>query len=188
MNENKAMITGNANYLAIFMLYLSNDDSLGTSTSNETWGDQTGTSQGTDVDPGGTDNTKGSYSELIASSGIAADYLVVFGGNSNNNNQTIQRYLFDIATGAASSEVDDIPNIPFFSHNQELVSTAYSFFHSVSSSTRVSARCQSDNAVAAGTNDRLIDIAIIAFDITAPAGGGGTGGIKLVGNGGGLVG
>jgi len=171
-----------------YMIYLSNDDSLGTSTVNENWGAQTGTSTGSDVDPGGTDNTKGGYRELIASTGITADYLVVFFGNSDNNAQTNQSYLVDIAT-SSGPEVVEIDNIPFVSNAGEISSQPYGFFHSIASSSRVAAACQSNNAAAAGTNDRLIDVTIIAFDMTAPAGGGGgTGGIKLVGNGGGLVG
>ena len=72
------------------MLYLSNDDSLGTSTSNETWGADTVTSHGTVVDPGGTDNAKGANAELKASSGITADYIILIAANSDNAAQTAQ--------------------------------------------------------------------------------------------------
>ena len=171
-----------------YMLFLSNDDSFGTSTSNETWGALTASSKGTDVDPGGTDNTKGAYTELVASSGITTDYMILICGNSDNNGQVTQQYLLDVSTGAASSEVVSIGNMQFYSSGSERESSSFHFFNTIASGTRVAGRCQSNAAAAAGTNDRLIDMAIIAFDITPPAGGGGSGGIKLVGNGGGLVG
>lgn len=164
-----------------YMIYLSNDDSFGTSTSNETIGVSTATSFGTDVTPDGTINTKGAYAELIASTSINSNYVVVFCGNSDSNGQTNQSYLVDIATGSAASEVDELINIPFVSNAVELDSQSYSFFHSISSGTRLSSRCQSDNVAAS-----LIDVSVIAFDIVAPAGGGG--GIAHIVGQGGIVG
>lgn len=156
------------------MIYLSNDSGYGTSTVNETIGAQTGTSQGTDVDPGGTDNTKGSYTQLVASTADEYHYWLVFMGNSTNTAQTNQSYLVDaLATGVSTSEVDKIANVPFSSTALELPSTDYSFFETVASSTRIAARGQSNNAVAAGANDRLFDITLIGFKLVAPSGGGG---------------
>lgn len=164
-----------------YMVYLSNDDSLGTSTSNETLGADTGASKGEDIDPGGIDNVKGSYAELTASTGINSGYLIVICGNSDNSGQTNQDYLYDIATGPATETVI-IGNVPFSSSATEAVSANYSFFQSVASGTRLSARVQSSAAAAAGASDRLIDIVVLAFNITPPAGGGGI--AQIVGQGG----
>lgn len=163
-------------------VHLSNDSSFGTSTSNEILDAVTFT-RATDIDPGGTDNVKGSYFELDASAGIDSTFLILVLQNSQNNAQTAQRYLVDVAIGAVSSEVDIIENLIFSSNGAELPTRVASFYQPISSGDRVSMRCQSSNSAAAGSNDRLMDAAIFAFKLDAPAGGGG-GIAHIVGQGG----
>lgn len=162
-----------------FMMYLSNDATFGTSTQNTTI--QAG-NKGIDIDPGAVDNTKGAYTELIASTPHEFNYMVIFLANSDNNTQTGQNYLVDIAIGAAASEVDVIANLPFVSNGAELITTVAAFFETIASGTRISARCQSSNAVSAGSNDRLMDIAIGGYELIGAAGGGGI--AHIVGQGG----
>jgi hypothetical protein len=166
-----------------YALYLSNDSDFGTSTSNVMIGGDVAGSIGTDIDPGLVDHTKGSYTELVASTSIDINYLVVLMGNSNNGGQTTQKFLVDIATGAAASEVVNISDVIFTSSNTEVNSTAVGFFHTISSGTRVSARGQGDIVSSAAVGDRIFDVAILGFNLVPPSGGGG-GIAQIVGQGG----
>ena len=67
--------------------------------------------QGTTITGSGTTNTKGSYSQLIAST--TRDYLGFFFAQDTLNATVIaaSSYLFDIAIGASGSEVPIAPNV-----------------------------------------------------------------------------
>jgi hypothetical protein len=69
----------------------------------------TSISAGTAWAANGSTNTKGAYTQLVASSGIAAESLVITLSPGTAEGD----FLFDIATGAAASEVDKIANIPY---------------------------------------------------------------------------
>lgn len=155
------------------MSYHSNDSGLGTSTVNETLGAVTASSRGTTIDPGATDNTKGGYTQLIASTAAEYNYLLIFLGNNNNNAQSNQSYLVDIAVGATPTVA--IENILFTSGAAELSSISTSVYHTIASGTAVEAQCQSSAGNAAGATDRNMDITVIGFAITAPAGGSASG-------------
>lgn len=159
------------------MLYLSNDSGYGTSTINETIGAVTGSSKGTQLDPGGTDDTKGGYTQLVASTSDEYNYWLVFLGNNDNPAQTSQTYLVDIGTGATPSAVID--NIMFISSAFEVSTNCMHFFETIASGTKISAQCQSSDTLDA--TDRLMDIVIIGFKIAAASGGGG---MRLAGRGG----
>lgn len=149
---------------------LGDESGYGTSNSYELT-DLTSGNQGIDVDPGGTANTKGAYSELIASTSIDYDYFVLCLGLSNNNNMTNGRFLIDIATGAASSEVVLIENIPYSQDSSENGSPPFiPFWEPIPSGTRIAVRAQCDITDAA---DRIFDAAITGQSVTAPSGGGG---------------
>ena len=164
------------------MVRLSNDDSYGTSTSNETIGANTGASVGTDIDPGSSANTKPtSYTTLTALSGIEYNCFLVFQALSDNDNiNSAGAGLFDIATGAVSSEVDLIANEQYLASSLEVASNVTPYWATIPSGTRISARAQS---TITDSNDRLIDLVIIGFAVTAPSGGGGSGGGRLVNGG-----
>lgn len=61
-------------------------------------------SGGVSVDPGGTANTKGSYSQIVASTSRAMKAMIIGIGNQNNGSRTIADFLLDLAIGAAASE------------------------------------------------------------------------------------
>ena len=72
----------------------------------------TSASIGDIVTSGGSNNTKGSWTEAIASTSEETYWLtIVFKGAVNDVN-----FLVDIGVGAAASEVVQIANIPFFSN------------------------------------------------------------------------
>ncbi|MHA1951222.1 MAG: hypothetical protein ACW987_15315 [Candidatus Thorarchaeota archaeon] len=74
-------------------------------------GDNAGGSKGTDVDPGGTANTKGSYAELAASLASDVEEIRILIGDNSNSARTSAVWAVDIAKGAASSEVVVIPDL-----------------------------------------------------------------------------
>jgi hypothetical protein len=166
------------------MIFLSDNDEFGTSTEQESIGVDSGTSRGTDVDTGSTDNVKGGYVELSSSISIDANYVVVLLGNSDNNNQSNLAFLYSIANGAALSEVDRIDNALFSSSSVELSSISQGFFQDFSSADRISVNAQTNDAT--DSNDRIIDVAMILFKMVPPAGGGG--GIAQIVGSGGIVG
>lgn len=155
------------------------DDSYGTSASNITIGSDTANSLGTEVDPGGTANTKGSWTELAASTSADIDYLVVMIHNTDNNNiGAVYRVFVDIGTGAAASETVLVPNMYYTHENFEY---GFCSFHAIretiNSGTRVSVRAQSDGT---DSTDRLVSVSIIGCNMTAPSGGGGGGNSNLL--------
>lgn len=110
-------------------------DSVGFNTANAV---------GTVITASATPNTKGSYTQLIAST--PRDYCGIFIGPDMNTAQTVAQLLLDIAIGAGGSEVVIVPNWsqPPFSDKM-----ARGFVPvSIPAGTRIAARCQSPTASA----------------------------------------
>lgn len=110
----------------------------------ETIGADTTNTRGTVITASGSANTKGSWTELSASTSTAATaaMVTIFCANTQAD------YLVDIGTGAAASETAVIADIQT---NRPTISiTCRQFFIpiSIASGTRVSARCQSSTAAA----------------------------------------
>lgn len=106
-----------------------------------------GTSQGTVITAGAA-NTKGSYTELIASTASNALMLrVSVQATSTNTTEA----LIDIATGAAASEVDVISNAKYYfdTGTAAVISYDYDYYIPITSGTRISVRMQA--AVASDT-------------------------------------
>jgi len=123
-----------------------------------TYGAVTGTSQGTNVDPGASGNTKGSYSQVTASTtyDIAA-LQIIFGNKGALQTSDI---LVDIAVGAAGSEQVIIPNISFSASNASTNTTGVApplYFVRVPAGTRLAARAQNSNTTS-GTRQFNIEI------------------------------
>ena len=104
-----------------------------------TEGEDTANSRGTQVDSSGTANTKGSFTELVASTPFDADGVVIYVGASNADS-----FLLDIAVGAAASEQVVIPDI----HNDTKGSMEMNFYApiAVPAGSRISARIADDVA------------------------------------------
>lgn len=69
------------------------------------YGTASATSGGVSVDAGGVANTKGSYSQIVASTSRACKAIIVGIGNQNNSSRTNADFLLDLAIGAAASEI-----------------------------------------------------------------------------------
>ncbi len=126
--------------------------------------------QGTDVDPGATINTKGAWTQLVASTANDADLLTVCIGQSQNTNLLGGKFLVDIATGGSGSETVILENIPVQANASEEGYTVFQVLHNIPSGTRIAARAQADFNDAA---DRIIDVSVVGVNLTAPASGGG---------------
>lgn len=150
---------------------ISSDNSYGTGLAATLIG-QSGT-QGTTIDPGGTANTKGSWTELVASSPHDFDFLYVLVGNNANSVATAASWLIDIGTGAAASETVAIEDVPHLVTIFEAGFTVYPIRAPIASGTRIAARAQCSITDA---TDRLIDVTVLGVNLTAPSGGGSGGG------------
>ena len=126
----------------------------------ETWGAATADSGGTSVDPGGSINTKGAYSQLVAASAFDVKRIYVAIGNQQNATRTTMLEALDIAIGAALSEQVIIPNLEVLQDaTQDMIfPQVYGPFDiMIPSGTRVAARAMSQNADA---TDRLFDVVV----------------------------
>lgn len=164
--------------------------STSTPTSYTTYGADTTDSGGTQVDPGGSANTKGSYSQLTASTSGVIQALVfsttVKGNTAYGGNFT---WAMDLATGAAASEVVLIPDLraTMQSVTQNLSERSRTYVTYIASATRLAVRA---SCSATDATDRLIDVSITGAAAPVGGGGGGSGGGggKGKGNKGGLGG
>lgn len=127
------------------------------------YGANTADSGGTSVDPGGTAHTKGSYSEITASTTRRIRKLHIGVGNQGNNVRSYAEYLLDIAIGAASSEQVIIPDIPLIGAQNEVIASnvGTSFMVDIPAGTRIAARAQCSITDA---TDRLVDLTIHGED------------------------
>jgi hypothetical protein len=139
-----------------------------------TYGAVTADSAGTGLDPGGTANTKGSYTELEDSTTDDIDWLMVVVGGQNNTARTFATWLIDIATGAAASESIVVPDVFSQTGAADVVTPTVigPFPVTITTGTRIAARC---SCTINDATDRLIDVQVIGFDGSAAGGSGGGG-------------
>ena len=164
--------TSTANVLGVHLL-IAEHASIAGAASAVTYGAATGDSGGTSIDPGGSANTKGAYVEMSASSSADLNWFVIMTGTQENNARQNASFLMDLATGAAASEVINVPDLYFGTGiTADLFNAgAWSLgVAPVSSGTRLSARASSETTDAA---DRLFDLVLVGLDIAVPNAGGG---------------
>ena len=120
-----------------------------------TYGANTADSGGVEVDPGGTANTKGAYSEIVASTSHNISYLMACIGNRAEN-KVDAGFLLDLAVGESGSEANFAENIYFGSYTNELyMPSVFSFPINIPAGTRISARAQC-SGVSARTFDLIL--------------------------------
>lgn len=110
----------------------------------EDFGTVLGTSSGTVVTASASANTKGSWTQLIASTAEDTDRIVIFFSETGNKNS----FLVDIGIGAASSEQIIAPNLAHWNLGDFGPGRYYVFNLHIPAGTRIAARCQSDDASA----------------------------------------
>lgn len=130
---------------------------LNGSGSVESWGLSTASSIGTVLDPGGTANTKGSYTQLVASTSrnCREVSIVLYSPDvdSAGNDQVNKFWAVDIAVGAAASEVIIVPDLMASRGWSTNFSPTGSLRLPISipAGTRISARCASTSNNATGS-------------------------------------
>lgn len=132
-----------------------------------TYGADTSDSGGVSVDPGGSANTKGAWSQLAASTRPAGLLVVAF-GNQANIARSAGNFMVDIGVGAAGAEVVVIPNLALkASASGAGVTIALEPLVfpplpvAVPAGARLAARAQSNNTDA---TDRLLDVVCYGID------------------------
>lgn len=121
----------------------------------DTYGAAAATSRGASVDPGSTANTKGSWTQITASTTRRISTLVVGVGNQRNTAPTAGAWFADIGIGASGSETVLIPNHRIVaSANGSLLPSHSLFPVSIPAGSRLAVRAQSGITDA---TDRLID-------------------------------
>ncbi len=126
------------------------------------YGTDTTDTSGVSIDPGGTANTKGSWTEIISSTANPIRYLVGSLGTQNNSGLSNYRFLLDVGIGGAGSEQAIFENHPFNTNGEELAhGMGFCFPISIPAGTRLSARAQCSGT---GASDRTFDIALYGGD------------------------
>lgn len=107
-------------------------------------GDYETTVHNTNISVGGSANTKGSYVEIVASTGIDYDCILIHFYSTEEQDS----YLWDIAIGAAASEEIIIPDLSiqcaWLGGGDESAETPYFFPVSIPAGTRIAVRGQCD--------------------------------------------
>lgn len=96
-----------------FNVFSDTYQSAGCGSAIDTYGLNSATILGTAVDPGATVNTKGAYSQVVASTvaDIAGIFVAFDQQNTGSGSSNAIYYLVDIAVGLSGSEVVIIPNV-----------------------------------------------------------------------------
>lgn len=132
------------------------------------YGATVASTSGVTVDPGAVANTKGSWTQIVASTTNAIRSLIVCVGQGYDTYPAIygtQRWLFDVAVGAGGSEVVLLGDLPAAcnSTSDTIQQNWYGPFDvSIPAATRIAIRCQSDVVTDAST--RLLRFVVIGFD------------------------
>lgn len=124
-----------------------------------TYGAVTADSGGTSIDPGGTAHTKGTWTQITASTPAAHKGLAIALGNQANATATGTSWLFDIAVGGSGSEQIMISNYRASASVNETVSPSFSPFFPVSipQGSRLAMRSQ---CIVTDATDRLLDVVL----------------------------
>lgn len=132
------------------------------------YGAETANSGGTQLDPGGSANTKGAYTELTSSTSAVAQWVMLIFTIGHSSVSSVF-WLVDLATGAGGAETPLIIDIPVASvanagAQPSMQPRTYAFLTYIPASTRLAARCSCSTATA---TVRLLDVVVLAA--TAPA-------------------
>lgn len=125
----------------------------------DTYGANTGDSGGTEIDPGGTANTKGGWTEVVASTSRPIRYINMAFGFRDTFTQTDKYYRVDLGVGASTAEKVIIGDIVFVksSTTDIFLPSNMGFPVSIPSGSRLSVNMQSQDTDA---TDRLTDVVL----------------------------
>jgi len=113
---------------------------------------------GTQVDSGGTANTKNGFAEITASTSEEYSSFLLTASHGGNSGMVDADFLLDVAIGAASSEEVIVDNLPIVSSIREcLYYPSITFNHQIPAGTRISVRTQS---TITDVTDRVIEVVL----------------------------
>ena len=119
------------------------------------FGANTADSGGISVDPGGTANTKGAWTEIDASTSDNIKGIWITQATVNNTANRVQRCMYDVAIGGSGSEEIIAENLIYIGSQQETVFSMPVFFPiDVPSGSRLAIRAQTTTTDA---TDRIMD-------------------------------
>jgi len=108
-----------------------------------TYGDVAGSSTGTQIDPGGTADTKGSWVQMTSSTAVPIRFLNLLVSMENSGSSNAE-WKVDVGIGGAGSETvieGDLLARCKATYDM-IVPNAYGFWHDVPASTRLAVRAQ----------------------------------------------
>lgn len=127
----------------------------------ETWGADTSDSGGAQMDPGGTVDTKGAWTQLTASATHGARWLTLGLGCRNATTPGATQYRVDIGVGAAASEQVIVPDVivRVGDNGSAFIGPGFNVPVSIPAGARVAARCMcNDN----NATNRPLDVVAYA--------------------------
>lgn len=129
-----------------------------------TYGALTASSRGTLVDPTATPNTKGSWTQLTASTTYAIHGLMIGAGIKDTSAAVTFSTLADVGVGAGGSEVVLIPNYRVVINNTDELYPSFSPIYPVNipAGSRLAMRSQSGSSSATQAT-RSVDFVLYAF-------------------------
>ena len=176
-------IQSNTTTQTVTLGVLLEDRALASLANPSTYGTDTGNSRGTQIDPGTTINTKGTYVQLSASTSSRIDVLALCLtiGVGATAITTGVRWMIDVATGGAGAETIVIPDITVVANSPaDAIRPATLWFPiSIPASTRLAVRCSCSLNTA---TVRLLCVTLIGMQEAATGGGvGAAGAVAYVG-------
>ncbi len=129
-----------------------------------TYGADSSDTSGVSIDPGAVANTKGAYSQVVASTTNPIKAFVMTLGAFQNQVLTTANWLIDIAVGAAASEQIILADLWAGAHaNHDIIQppTLFPIPANIPAGSRIAVRAQCDITDA---TDRLLEIAIYGID------------------------
>jgi len=134
------------------------------------YGTSTGTTTNTQIDPGGTVDTKGAWTQIVASTTNAINWLVVNFTNRQNIAMTTCVYTVDIATGASGSEVVLVPDLPVMGDgaSDDMTPQFVGFPCDIPAGTRIAVRAKCSTA---SSPTRFLGVTLYGFDQLLSGGG-----------------
>lgn len=147
-------------------IHLLEKSSRSGATAAQTYGANTTDSGGVPVDPGGTADTKGAWSEVTASTTADINWLIICIGNQNlASRSTSANWAFDVGIGAAGFETVVIPDLLMGASSTSDAPYARSFaipVPTISSGTRIAVRAQCSTDI---SPSRLFDVVLIGLNV-----------------------
>lgn len=114
-------------------------------------GTTTASTRGTTLGTPGGLNTEGAWTDLVASSTIAARWILLQPGPPNTATMLANSGVMDFAVGSAGNEKPIAENVPFNTDTAELLrAPLITLPCRIPAGSRISARCSCDTSVAAG--------------------------------------